>query len=976
MTSAIGRSLVPLIALLAPTAPAAALDPHKLITQYSHDAWQAKDGLLQNAVRAIAQTRDGYLWLATQGGLLRFDGVKFTVFDHRNTPGLGGSIVLSLVEGRDGSLWIGTDGGGLSRFRHGRFTSYRTGDGLAQDYVWSVHEGRDGSVWIGMGGAGLDRLKDGRLTHYDVGDGYVSAVLEDRQRALWIGTTGGLARLAHGTLTYYSTKDGLAGNAIRALCEDREGSLWIGTTDGLTRRKDGHLTTYTTADGVSRLSVKSLYEDREGSLWIGTLDGGLARMVNGRFSSFTTRDGLSDDSVLSLHEDREGSLWIGTRNGLNRLRDAAVTSYTTKEGLPTDAVRTLVAARDGTIWIATDGGGLARLAGGVVTTYTRKDGLYHNHLKSIFESRDGSIWVATAENGLSRLKGRLITSYAVPAKISTISEDRRTLLLGTPPTGLSRFLDGRVVPYTAVTGPTPDITYSMHRDAAGTLWLATNGGLARSAGGAWVVYRTSDGLPHNEVYSIHENPGGTLWIATRGGLARLKANVFTAYRTRDGLFDDIVFQILEDRAQNLWMNGSRGIFRVNRRELDAFAEGRVERITSVAYDTTDGMKSAESSAFMQPAASKAPDGRLWFATDKGVVVVDPDNITVNRTPPPVLIEEMVVDHQRVPIGQDIRLSPGRQRFEFHYTGLSLLVPKKVRFKYKLDGYDRDWIDAGVQRIATYANIRPGPYTFRVKGCNNDGVWNEAGASLAFYLEPYFYQTYWFYGLSVGWAGVVILLLHRVHVKRMQAQFSAVLAERNRLAREFHDTLEAGFAGITLQLDVVAAKLVESPEIARSYLGLARNMIQHSIAEARRSVWDLRSHALEHGDLASALSAVAQQVTAGSAVRPEVRVSGTPKRLPAVDENNIFRIGQEAITNAVKHARAREVRIGLAFEPRRLTLRVHDDGCGFDSRSPQSGHGHFGLLGMRERADKLGGQLHVRTSPGHGTEVTVEVPLTS
>jgi len=387
------------------------------------------------------------------------------------------------------------------------------------------------------------------------------------------------------------------------------------------------------------------------------------------------------------------------------------------------------------------------------------------------------------------------------------------------------------------------------------------------------------------------------------------------------------------------------------------------------------MKSKECNGGFQPAAWKGADGRLWFPTVKGVAVVDPDHLRINDLAPPVVIESVIVDGATVDLLEGPRFSSEKEKFEFHFTGLSYNAPEKVRFKYKLEGFDKDWVDAGTKREASYTNIRPGHYTFRVIASNNDQVWNSTGASFQFYLQPHFYQTYWFYlacvvmALLLGWAS------YNLRVRQMRAQFSAVLAERTRLSREIHDTLSQSFVGIALQIEAASEELMQSPESAQTRLKMAHKMVHTSLAEARRSVWDLRPEALERGNLAAAFFEIAEEIKATAAVDAQVEVHGKPRRLSSFVEGHLLRIGQEAISNALKHAQASRIIIELSFDRQRVRLRVADNGCGFESQAPFSVHsGHFGLIGIKERVDQMEGQLELRSSPDNGTEVEVSVPV--
>jgi signal transduction histidine kinase/ligand-binding sensor domain-containing protein/CheY-like chemotaxis protein/HPt (histidine-containing phosphotransfer) domain-containing protein len=785
--------------------PAFALDPGKVITQYTHNVWTSDNGLPQNSVLAITQTRDGYLWLGTQEGLARFDGVSFTIFDKRNTEQIKHNLVYVLYEDREGSLWIGTQGG-LNRFKDGKFTTFTTKDGLSSDIVLSLDEDREGSLWIGTQG-GLNRFKDGRFTTFSTKEGlsndFVLSIFEDNEGSLWIGTQGGgLNRFTDGKFTSYTAKDGLANDVVRSICEDKEGSLWIGTKGGgLNRFKDGTFTTFTTKDGLSSDLVFKLYEDKEGSLWIGT-QGGLNRFKDGKFSSYTSKDGLSSDIVASIYEDKEGSLWIGTqRGGLDRFKDEKFTTFTTRDGLSSDSVFPLYEDKEGSLWIGTQGG-LNRFKDGKFTAFTTRDGLSSNIVLSLDEDKDGSLWIGT-QGGLNRFKDGKFTTFTTKDGLSnnsvlSIFEDKDgSLWIGTQG-GLNRLKDGK---FTKVSN---DYVFKLYEDKEGSLWVGTSGGLNRLRDGKVTSFTTKDGLSHNFVASIYEDQEGSLWIGTRGGgLNRFKDGKFTVFTAKDGLFDDLAFQILEDDQANLWMTCNKGIYRVSKKDLNDFANRSINSITSVAYGMADGLLSNECSSGL-----RSRDGRLWYATDKGVAVIDPNSIKLNQLPPPVAVEKVIVDGKSVSPREKLEATPGAGQLEFHFTALSFLVPEKVRFKYKLEGFDKEWIDAGTRRVAYYTNLPPGTYSFRVIASNNDGVWNETGATFAFYLQPHFYQTGWFYALCALAVLVSGFCVYRLRVQQLRRRTRELELLVNDRTIELNEKAEElGQANLQLQ----AAK--ETAEVA-------------------------------------------------------------------------------------------------------------------------------------------------------------------
>jgi signal transduction histidine kinase/CheY-like chemotaxis protein/ligand-binding sensor domain-containing protein len=794
--------------------PARALDPTKALTQYVHEVWQEEEGLPENDVAAIIQTRDGYLWLGTEEGLVRFDGIHFAVFDKSNTPELTSPYILALHEGHDGSLWIGTSGGGVCRLKDGKFSAYPTEGGLSQDYVRAFYESADGSLWVGTAGHGLGRLKEGKFSRYTTKDGlsddFIWALKGTEDGSLWIGTNHGLNRLKDGKFTLYTTREGLPNNVVWSLGLGSAQSLWVGTGGGLCRLQDGKLHVYVGKGGPHRNPVKSVYEDRQGTLWVGTDGRGLERIADGTVSAYTTQEGLSNDTVLAIIEDGEGSLWLGTfGGGLVRLKDASFITYGTMQDLSKENDNAVYESHDGSIWIGTSGGGLNRLKDGKVTHYTSKQGLPSDDVWSVFEGSDGSIWVGTKGGGLARLQKGRITTYSTENGLSNDSirallEDRQgNLWIGTRSGGLNRFRDGRFTLYSTRNGLPSDVIRALYQDPEGTLWIATGGGLVAMEGGNFRSYTTKDGLANDETCSIYRDREGTFWIGScTGGLSRFKDGKFTAYTTRQGLFDDNVFQILEDDQGNLWMSCNKGVYRASKKELNEFAEGAIKRIHCLSYGVSDGMGSRECNGGFQPAGWKTKDGRLWFPTVKGVAVVDPAHLKTDNQPPRVRVEQVLIDGKPVAELGNIKVPPGHSKLEFCYTALNFSAPRKVQFKFKLAGFDGNWVDAGSQRIAYYTNVPAGKYRFRVIACNGEGIWNQEGAFVDLDLEPHFYQTSAFYTL-------LALLLLAAAIGGYQLRIRQISAHEKELEWRVKERTEE------LQKEIIERKRAEEAAEAAS-----------------------------------------------------------------------------------------------------------------------------------------------------------------
>ena len=954
-----------------------ALDPNRNLNQFGHQVWVTENGLPQNTVQAIIQTGDGYLWAGTQDGLARFDGLNFTVFDKENTPAFKSNDIRFLHEDRQARLWISTSYGLICR-HNGQFKAFTVTDGLPDNSVGPVVEDTNGNVWIGTAG-GLVRFENGKFKTFTASQGLARNVVQTlyarANGSILVGTAAGLQILKDDQFTPPNMPAGMLPGNLTSIAETSSGDLWLGTLDGLFE-VDGAGRPSTVPLPNSRVSALRL--DREGALWIATA-GGLARLRGDRLETFTAADGLSSNLVLSVFEDREGSIWIGTEaGGLNLLKSKKFTTYTTKDGLPSDLVKAIYQDAQGGIWIGSNGGGLTLFKNGKFTTWTTRDGLSSDVVLSLAGDSEGTLWIGTPD-GLNRFKDGKFQTFTFADGLSndlvrSVFVDRNGVLWVGTRDGLNSFRDNEFTTYTTHDGLANNFIGAIYEDSKGNLWVGTLGGLSKIKDGKFQTFTTKDGLSSNTVISLYEDAAGDLWIGTNGGgLNRLRGDKFVSFTNRNALAADVIYRILEDQQQNLWCSSNKGIFRVSKGELDKVATGAGTTVSPVFYGPADGTLTRECSGGGHPAGWKTSDGRMWFATIKGLAVIDPEHIPLNTAPPPIAIEQLFVDNQSIPLKEKLTLPPGLARLDFYYTALSFVAPENVRFRYKLEGFDDNWIDGGARRVASYTNLRPGNYKFRVIAANNDGVWNESGAAVDIYLQPRFYQTYWFYLLCVLLLALAVWQLYRLRVKRMALQFRAVNSERNRIAREIHDNLAQDILGISVQLELVARLMPAAAETAKAHLDRARLLVRNSMTEARRYVWDLRSQELQKKDLPSALRDTTKRLTAESGIETVVEVAGPLRPLPASVETNLLRIGQEAINNAVKHAHANRIEVGLNFDTRSVRLSVRDDGRGFDP-GQQIADGHFGLIGMRERAEQIGGVITVDSAIEGGTQIAVEVPL--
>jgi ligand-binding sensor domain-containing protein len=758
------RQTLALLVLLAPPVSAAVPSASAKAAEWRPvDFWRQPQGLPQNTVMTIRQTRDGYLWIGTKGGVTRFDGLNFTTFDDRHKDQIRENEVYALAEADDGSLWIGTYGGGVSRFKDGRFTVYTVEQGLANDYVSDLCKDVRGAIWAATDG-GVSRWDGTRFTNYSIADGLphvaTRSLLCDADGTVLVGTSNGkLSRFSGGR--FETVNAGLtAGAEVKALFRDHRGALWIATTDGLIRVFEDRTTRFTTEQGLPSDWTLAVIEDARGTVWVGA-ERGVARFVEAD-STFRSMgpEVTSIQTVKALYADAEGNLWLGGLiDGMARLRETLFTTYSVADGLPDPYVTAILEDSRRDVWLGT-AKGLSRLAAGEVTTYNVPDLKASSRITAIVEDKERQIWVGTNE-GLYRVQPpRLVpVRYdAIPLlNVRIIVSDREgALWIGTQYDGLLRYKDGAFTRYTTREGLSYDAVRALAEGPDGSMWIGTKGGLSRFKDGAFTRYTEKDGLASISVESLYMDGKGVLWIATRQGVNRLAQGRFTTYTANDGLYANFVYCFVEDDEGHFWMNSSKGVFRVRRRELEDFAEGKVARLSSVSYGVEHGLTSTVGVISQFPVAWKGRDGRVWFATLRGAAVVDPSRLSLNGVAPHVHVEEVTVDDRHYTPGRPIAAPPGGGNVTVRYTGLSFTAPDKVRFKYKLEGYDRDWVDAGERRVAFYTNIPPGPYRFLVHACNNDRVWNTEGAAIDLYLTPHLLQSLWFrvFGTACLIAGVI------------------------------------------------------------------------------------------------------------------------------------------------------------------------------------------------------------------------------
>jgi len=791
-----------------------ALDPDKRVTQYSIQKWNMEGGLPGNIIFAIRQTQDGYIWIGTQDGLVRFDGLNFELFTKENIFQLKDNEIRALCDDRNGVLWIGTESGGLTRYKEGEFTVYPIEKHKALYKIRAINEDRWGNLWIGSFTGGLTSLRNGKFTTYTIKQGLphnqVRNIYKDGNGDLWVITTAGIVKLLKpGIFQNYASQDDLPHTKTACLYRTETGELWIGTRgSGLYRWKNRTFTGYGTEAGFPHRTITYLYEDKEKNLWIGTDDGGLTRMRNGIFSTFPVGDELAAGFVSSIYEDREGSLWVGILDkGLYQLRDSKFTTTTTSEGLVHNDILCIHEDRAGNLWIGTKKG-LNRLelkkgpkeTGPLPTGLTGRQELLNELVVCLFEDPSGYLWIGTL-GGLHRFRDEKLDTFTesdglCDNGINYINGDREgNTWIGTQG-GLNRYSpgSGQFRTFTTREGLSSNIIRFIFEDSRGHLWVGTGGGLNRLKDGIIKAFKPEPGMENYSFRCAHEDNKGTLWFGTDSSLIRFRENQTFLYTVKCGLSENDVLGILEDERGYIWLAGRNGISRVNKKELEDFSVGKIPRVQPDLYNENDGMKSR----WCNGVGLKTRDGRFWFPTTVGVAMIDPNHIKKDTISPITIIEKVIVDgvsietHAKVKGAKPLELAPGKKWLGFNYRGISFINPQRIQFKVRLAGQNSNWVEMGTARSTTYTDLPPSSYTFSVTSRIPGGTWDEEGASFSFYLKPYFYQTTWFYPAVVFFILLIAFSFYRFRVLRLKArtrELEIMVAERTEQLAEANKDLK-------------------------------------------------------------------------------------------------------------------------------------------------------------------------------------------
>jgi signal transduction histidine kinase/ligand-binding sensor domain-containing protein len=962
--------------------PAFAIDPERTMEQYIHDRWESDRGFPGGAVHGITQSTDGYLWIASDKGLVRFDGLVFQLISRPGLTKEQDPAVLAVAPDPVGGLWLQLRNAMLARYHDGRFEDHVPSaiNDLGPAVTAISPNSRD-AILFSLMDHGVIRYRNGQVetivSHQMMPLSFVIAMTQTPDGDVWLGTRdSGLLRLHDGQLL--PIVSGLQNQKINALLVGEGNTVWIGTDDGVMRWNGSEVTRAGIPDRLAHVGALAMVRDHDENVWIGTTSGHLLRVNRHGVVSLDERDRGRRGAVTSVFEDRDRNLWIGTNRGIERLRDGVFTTYSAAQGLPVDTSGP-VYVDDTRTWIAPVDGGLYAISGERVTPVAIA-GLVNDVVYSI-SGGAGDVWLARQRGGLTRLQmdggtfsARTYTKKDGLAQDSVYAVLRArdgTVWAGTLSGGLSRFKDGRFTTFTTENGLASNTVTALAEAADRSIWVATPNGVSHQSGDRWTRLSNAEGLPSNDVNTLFEDSAHDMWIGTAAGLALARGGHIVQTFDAPERLRGAILGIAEDRAGGLWVATHERIVRVGRERL---AANNASPADLREFGASDGLQGVEGVKRHRSVVTDSA-GRVWLSTTRGLSMTNP-SATVGRAARALVAIE-TVSADGVPIVGPLTIPPRKQRIAFSFTGLSLATPERVQFQYRLDDFDRDWNAPTLTRQAVYTNLGPGDYRFHVRASNGDGDWNGDEAVVSLSLAAAFWQTAWFRALLLLVAGVAAwaayrLQLHQVR-RQLNVRFEERLAERTRIAQELHDTLLQGFLSASMQLHVAADRLPpDSP--AKSSLKKVQDLMTRVIEEGRNAVRGLRSTGGVTDDLSRAFSGMCDELNVGNDVEYRVVVEGRDRPLQPLIRDEIYRIGREAVVNAFRHSDASRVELALEYGSRGLRVLVRDNGRGIDGDVLRSGSdGHWGLAGMRERADRIGAGFRVLSSAGSGTEVELSVP---
>jgi ligand-binding sensor domain-containing protein/signal transduction histidine kinase len=943
--------------------------------EYTRTLWRVPEGLPEDTVQALTPSSDGRLWIGTTGGLVRFDGSSMAVQTFPTQPAtVSANSIFSITATHDGSLYAGTEGSGLLRFRNGTLKVFSAPDGLTDGFVRSVFEDTRGRIWVGTDG-GLFTLHDDRLTRIDntpqIAPLAVHSITEDTQHRIWVGGSRLITIEPDGRTTDHALRGAYSQTRVKRIVQTTDGTIWVGTVGGLERLRNGRF------EIVPNLhaTVRSLLQTTDGDLWIGTIGQGLFTLRGDTLTRVSRAGLLPSDTILSMLQDDQHQLWIGTQAGLVRLTRTPISVITLPESGDPDyetisgnshgevwvaaqrlylihngaarplqfpqlagaSVRNIFQARDGALWIGTDGSGAFRINGTATTHYTAPNALTNNFVRSFLEARDGSIWIATDEG----------VSHIAPTSTRKLTE-----------------ADGLV--YFS--------TRSLAEDRAGNLWIGTDRGLSCWRNGSFAQNEATRRLRDEKVWSILEDRTGTLWFGTRDhGLFRFRDGHMLQLTTAQGLAADSVYQLLQDHSGTFWITGPNSISSLAEADLEQPTLSPDKPLSVMVYDMPFGASGAQLYGGRQPSGYLAADGSVWFPTSKGAAhLLAPTAHTGAR--PHVYLGDILADGRATSPTPDFVVPAGTTRLSFAFSAVSLRSQTGVRFRYQLSSFDSTWTSAGANRVATYTNLRAGSYRFRVQAFDISDPATLSEAEVTFTQQPFFYQTWWFYALCALLLALVAWTIYQIRIGQIRNRFGAVLKERNRLAREMHDTVIQSCTGISALLEAIAITPATQPDTRQELLDYARDQARQTIDEARQAVWDMRHERESAVDLVAAIRTVTDQTTREFGTPIAFLHSSPQIPLSASIAHEILMTVREAVYNSVQHSGSASVLVEARHTRNDLVVTIQDHGRGFLPTPNPSDTGHYGILGMRERTQRIGGKFLLTSQPTLGTRIEINVKL--
>ena len=944
---------------------------------YTSRSWQSQNGLAGETVQAFAETHDGFLWIGTTEGLLRFDGAQFTLFSHENTPAIHENSVFCLLASRDGVLWIGTDGGGLVEMRNGAFRAYSAADGLTDVFIRALLEDSKGDIWVAAD-SGLFKGRNGHFERIDNTEDMPGTafhgLFQDHTGRVWAGAAEMYA-IQEGRHPSYALQGSDSQNRVKSVVETEDGSIWVGTVDGLHRLAPGH-PRFERVPGVWG-TVRALCGVSQGELWAGTIGQGIFRI---RFTSqpaqvtrLNAPSPLMSNTVLSIFQDGDRNLWIGTQVGMVRLSHTPVRVLSLPTAADSD-FGTVNLDSDGSLWAASNQ--LVHIVGNRVVP-ARFPGMSNVHIRNVLRTRDGTLWIGTDGSGIFRIKGGTTTQFTINQGLinnfirGTLEARDGSVWIGTD-SGVSHYINGAFHNLTDRSGLTHFSMRSLLEDHNGDIWLGTERGVNHLRNEDIVHDVATEALKDEKIWAEHEDSDGGLWFGTlTHGLFRYRDGRITRYTTATGLASNDIYSILEDGHHRFWMSSPVGVMLLRRDQLDARSASPDTPLAMRFFRADAGERPTRFYGGTQPSGIITHNGDTWFPTNQALWQISPGESEVPELSH-LRIQDVRLDGRQTSPTAQLVLPASQSRLEIGYEPIYLNSQQDLQFRYRLEGFDKDWTLAGAQqRTATYTNLPPGSYTFTVQGWEMEHPEHLVTASVVFVKRPYFYRTFWFLAASLFAVAVISLLAYQYRMKQVHDRFAAVLAERTRLAREMHDTLIQGCAGVSAMLEAASACEKEDHETREHMVDYANTQIRSLMDEARQAVWNLRKGETARKDLSTCIQQMGDRFSREYSVEIACQTEGQPFEIGQQATHELTMVAREGLLNSVLHGNPSEIQAVLSFSSNTLNMRISDDGKGFDpSAQPE---GHYGLQGVKERVHRFGGTVQIESKLNRGTHLRVSVP---